>query len=65
MALGSQGPVCPSPSTLCKGSASMVSRLLRKRPPPGSAGLWVAFVWGGLLLLLGWGLALRMLLLPR
>ncbi len=57
----------------------MVSRLLRKRPPPSSSGvakaypipladpssLWVAFVWGGLLILLGWGLVLRMLLLPR
>jgi hypothetical protein len=57
----------------------MVSRLLRKQPTPGSAGgakahpipladdssLWVAFVWGGLLGLLGWGLVLRMLLVPR
>jgi len=57
----------------------MVSRLLRKHPAPGSSGvakataiplydtlsLWVAFVWGGLLILLGWGLVLRMLLLPR
>jgi hypothetical protein len=57
----------------------MVSRLLRKQPTPGSSGvakahpiplaedssLWVAFVWGGLLGLLGWGLVLRMLLVPR
>jgi hypothetical protein len=57
----------------------MVSRLRRKHPAPGSSGvakattiprsdtlsLWVAFVWGGLLILLGWGLVLRMLLLPR
>jgi hypothetical protein len=57
----------------------MVSRLLRKQPAPGSSGvakaytippyddstLWVAFVWGGLLVLLGWGLVLRMLLFPR
>ncbi len=57
----------------------MVSRLLRKYPAPGSSGvakaytiprydnssLWVAVVWGGLLILLGWGLVLRMLLFPR
>ena len=81
MALGSQGNVFPSTSTIFKESASMsmVSRLLRKQPAPDSSGvakahpippyddssLWVVFVLGSLLSLLSLGLLLRMLILPR
>jgi hypothetical protein len=57
----------------------MVSRLSQKPPAPGSprvvracllpltagSSLGWTFVYGGLLSLLGWGLLLRMLLLPR
>ena len=58
---------------------SLRVRLRRTQPPPDCAGVakahaisrydysarWVPFVLGGLLLLLGWGLLLRMLFLPR
>jgi hypothetical protein len=58
---------------------ALISRLRRTPSAPGSSGvakahpipladdssLWVAFVWGSLLGLLGWGLVLRMLLVPR
>ena len=58
---------------------SLVSRLRRTQPTPDGSGMakahaiprsdpsarWVPFVLGGLLLLLGWRLLLRMLLLPH
>jgi len=69
----------PGPLIVSKESASMVLHLLRKRPAPvplgavqayqlpvaGVSSLGWIFVYSSLLSLLGWGLLLRMLLLPR